>query len=68
MSSADFKHVVLEIDAIERCTGDPEAAHGREDELHQWVLQRIGAGCEHPMKLAEMALMTKEIEFPRWMA
>lgn len=53
---------------IQAMAGDPEAAHGAEDELWREALLAIRDGSKHPRTLAEIALETESIRFPRWMA
>ena len=61
--------VLNKVEDIRHAAGDAEAAHGMEDQLHQDVLEAIANGrCQEPKKVAAAALLTKEIEFPRWCA
>ena len=58
------------VQEIANSTGDPEMAHSMEDGLFVEVLTAIAEG-KHPLdatKLAEAALKTREIRFPRWCA
>lgn len=57
-----------EVEHIRRGACDAEQAHSREDSLHQWVLRGIGGGAPLPGALAQEALKTAEIDFPRWCA
>ena len=56
------------VDVIKAVYDDPEDAHGKEDELRHDVLQAIAEGSKYGRALAEIALTTSEIEFPRWCA
>lgn len=48
--------------------GDPEAAHGAEDDLWREVLEAIADGAEDPRLLARLALGTAGFLFERWYA
>jgi hypothetical protein len=55
--------------AVYAAKGDPEVAHGLEDQLWADVLQSIATNwAENPRYFAELALMTQAIDFPRWRA
>jgi len=64
-----LSEVWAEISEIQRIRHDYEAAHGREDALHQKVLRAIAdetAGTPVTVAaLANMALTTLDIEFER---
>lgn len=45
---------------------DPECAHENEDELYQKVLEEVVKGNPRAQKMAELALKTKQLDFPRW--
>ncbi|WHO86452.1 hypothetical protein [Limosilactobacillus oris] len=47
---------------------DPELAHENEDELYQKVLEEVVKGNTLAPKMAELALKTKQLDFPRWCA
>lgn len=47
---------------------DPECAHENEDELYQKVLEEVAKGNPRAQKMAELALKTKQLGFPRWCA
>lgn len=47
---------------------DPEKAHSTEDWIYHEVLLAIIEGAENPKELANAALRTDEIDFPRWCA
>lgn len=64
LTVADVKERIEEIRRAAR-DDDDEAAHAREDELHQDVLRHF-AGLGH--ELAAEALKTCDIEFERWCA
>ena len=66
MNPAEVRDLVEKIRA-ER--GDPEAAHGMEDALHQSVLAAIADGtCDQPQECARIAMTTRDIDFSRWYA
>ncbi|WP_367134482.1 MULTISPECIES: hypothetical protein [Streptomyces] len=48
--------------------GDPEAAHGMEDELHADVLRAIAAGAPDAETLAAAALRSTTLDFACWYA
>ena len=67
MNIADVTRAVATIADIG--SGDPEAAHSREDDLYESVLRAIADGlATDPVAMAKEALKTKDIEFPRWCA
>lgn len=47
---------------------DPERGHGAEDDLRGWVLQAIAHGYPDPVRLADLALRTEQMDFERWYA
>jgi hypothetical protein len=47
---------------------DYEVAHSKEDDLHADVLAAIARGATNAQELAQAALKTEEIEFPRYCA
>ena len=53
---------------IAKCADDYERAHGKEDDLHEAVLQAIADGAENAAELAREALKTADIEFARYCA
>lgn len=57
-----------EIAVIKAGVSDYEAAHGREDQLHAKVLRAIADGAPNAAELAEAALKTEAIDFPRYCA
>lgn len=62
----DVMSAVKDVGAM---TGDPEAAHGAEDDLHQAVLLAIATGdCDDAEGIAREALKTQKLTFPRWCA
>lgn len=66
MNVEDIKKTLAE---IKRVSGDPEYAHGLEDELHVAVLTAIANGtCDDPVACAAEALKTEDIDFVRWYA
>lgn len=57
------------VEAIRKVADDDEKAHGKEDALHQKVLQAIAEGqCDDPVACAAAALLTRGIRFRRWCA
>jgi hypothetical protein len=44
---------------------DNEMAHAREDRLYLDVLKAIAGGCKNPEELAQAALLTQKVNFPR---
>lgn len=63
-------HVLWRVEKIRDEAGDPECQHGMEDILHEDVLRSISLCSPDPWArgLAEAALSTSEIDFPRWCA
>lgn len=65
--------VRAEVLAITDGQGDAEQAHSREDDLYEAVLRTIASMDESVsvsecIALAEAALATKALDFPRWCA
>lgn len=57
--------------AIEAVAGDPEAAHGREDDLREDFIRYLGTNFDLPPEIREMAALvasTSSLDFPRWCA
>lgn len=54
--------------AIDQASGDPETAHGLEDDLRRDVLRAIANGAPDGAALAAAALQTEEFDFDRWCA
>lgn len=48
--------------------GDYECAHGSEDAFHKDVLKAIAQGAPNAAELAQIALLTTDIEYPRYYA
>jgi hypothetical protein len=48
--------------------GDHEAAHSSEDALREEVLKAIAQGAENAAELAQIVLLTSELDFERWCA
>lgn len=65
MTVEEVKEAIKRIDSM---SGDDEAAHSAEDDLHQEVLAAIADGTEHSAELAKEALKTLDISFARWCA
>lgn len=65
----NVEEVKARVQAIRANSGDDEAAHSDEDNLHQEVLQAIADGtCDDPRACAGAALETTKIDFSRWCA
>lgn len=66
----DLAEVRAQVQQIEALVAqrDYEAAHGLERQLWDSVLEAIACGTAQAGYLASAALVTKEIDFPRWMA
>jgi len=61
--------IIKRLEHIQAVASDDEAAHSKEDELHQAVLDAIANGeCELPSVAARIALETLKIKFCRWCA
>ncbi|WP_242361436.1 hypothetical protein [Limosilactobacillus antri] len=56
------------IDPDQTPSYDPEESHSNEDYLYQKVLEEVVAGNPWARKMAELALKTKQLDFPRWCA
>lgn len=66
MKPEDVKDI---IDRIRSMAGDPEAAHSLEDNMRDKVLHAIATGgYGEASKLADYALASSDIVFPRWCA
>ena len=51
--------------------GDPEASHGREDDLREAFIRWIAGSAQVPVEVKEIAIeiiQTSTIDFPRWCA
>ena len=64
MTVNDVEKIIKDIQDIK----DQEAAHSREDELHQKVLDAIARGSKNAKELAKAALKTNKLNFGRWCA
>ena len=65
----NVKDVLEKVQEIKMMAHDDEAAHSREDDLHQDVLRAIAEGrCDDQSACAEAALKTLDIDFSRWCA
>jgi hypothetical protein len=61
--------VRAKVNRIKEVIDDPEAAHGREDDLWAWVLKAIANdNCTDPAACAKEALKTQKLDFSRWYA
>ena len=61
--------VARAVEYVRSLAGDPELAHGAEDSVHMAVLLAIVDGeIEDPQECARIALTTRDLDFPRWMA
>lgn len=58
-----------EIAHIRACAGDPEIAHGREDQLYRDFVRFLAKEAPEPYAtLAAAILQTRGVSFPRWCA
>lgn len=65
MTTEDIRKRIAEIkDHI----GDPETAHGLEDDLYYDVLEYISKGKSRIAELARETLKSDDIDFERWCA
>ena len=65
----EIEEVKRRVAEIASCSGDPEAAHSMEDDLHRDVLRVIAdRSCKDPAAFAKAALATLALDFPRWCA
>jgi hypothetical protein len=60
--------VKTRVAAVRLVAHDAEAAHVREDDLYEEVLEAIAKGNPDGPEMAAIALRTKDIEFPRYHA
>lgn len=60
--------ILARIEAIENAGGDFEAQHSLEDQLYEDVLRAIANGAENAQALAETALLSLRLDFPRYCA
>lgn len=67
MTINEARHRIKEIQRLAD-EGDSEAAHSREDRLHQDVLRAIVDGVDDAPEFAALALSTLSIDFERWCA
>lgn len=66
MTLDDVKARVARVKAM---AGDPEGAHGEEDDLRRDLLEAIARGqCANPAECAALAVTTEQLSFPRWCA
>lgn len=60
------------VERIRELSGDPEAAHAREDDLRHEFIKAIAnakyTSIRDARHVAEIILETDEIDFPRWCA
>lgn len=59
--------VEARVEAIRMCAGDPESAHGMEDDLYVEILQLAAEGHD-VQEIAAIALKVQEMDFARWYA
>jgi hypothetical protein len=48
--------------------GDPECAHGVEDDIYRDALRAIAQGTDDAAAIAREALKAADVRFPRWYA
>ena len=53
---------------ITRNVDDPEVAHAQEDQLFAEVLKAIAAGAPNAQEMAQAAIKSLDLKFPRWCA
>lgn len=68
-----FQYLTVElvatlVEEVKAVRLDDEAAHSKEDVLHEMVLRAIAEGAKNPRKLAREALKTLDIQFSRYCA
>ena len=63
-----LEEIQTQLKYLEDGKKDPEVAHSQRDYLWECVLEAIVEGAENPKELAEEALKSEEIDFPRWCA
>ena len=73
MEESDLRHEVADrTRRVKHLSLDPEEAHGAEDELYQFVLERIAEGDVKTIRsaraCAKKALEARDVSFPRWRA
>ena len=69
MKRLTVKKVEEMVENVRKHASDDEAAHSKEDSVHELVLEAISLGvCDDPAACAAAALKTKEIVFCRWYA
>lgn len=69
MSGFSIDYIRGRVSAIEASTGDPEAAHGLEDELHKDFIRYVAEnGTGKLRQMATEVLKTNSLDFARWCA
>jgi len=64
-----IQRAIAVVEHLALVNNDHEAAHSRQDDLMQEVLQSIADGtCKDPAACAAQALVVTKICFPRWCA
>jgi hypothetical protein len=64
----DIAEAMRRVEAIDAMSGDPERAHGAEDELYLEFV-RLVAESDHPLaRVASVIVKTQELGFSRWCA
>ena len=61
-----IKNRVKEIKAI--AATDPESAHSKEDDLYADIIATLASGGKVTREMAQEALKTQKMDFPRWCA
>lgn len=60
------------LERVHQFVDDPETAHMEEDELRYEVLKTIAdpnfTNLDHAKRLAQIAIRTEQLHFPRWCA
>lgn len=63
-----LEDVVKMVEEIRVLAHDDEAAHAKEDDLYEMVLQEVGNRNPESVEMACEALKTKKISYARWCA
>lgn len=66
-----LKEARKRVKEIKEITGDPEHAHGEEDELYHDFVKAVATGeiaGDEAAQIAKVLLKTEKIDFPRWTA
>lgn len=64
--NSDKETIETYLKNIKEAICDEERAHGIEDEMFIFTLTCISSGCANAKELAELALKSRDIQFPRY--